>query len=124
MDFSIIYLQASRGNHGRRGKRGAETNEIEFVTKQSEFILRQLEGTDPAHCFRRYICGLATGQLNKGNDDHLAILNLIPELPTNKSATFEYQIAASVGKTFKRLDACEEMYDCPLSGQEIDLMTF
>ena len=70
------------------------------------------------------MCVLATGQLEKGSDDHLAILNLVPTMPTNKSVTFEYGIAASVGKTFKRLDTCEEMYDCPISGSEIDLMAF
>ena len=101
-----------------------EDIDINLVEKESEAVFRQLEETDPAHCFRRYICGLSTGLLNENNDDHLAILNLTSNPSTNKTVTFEYGIAASVGRTFGRLDICEEMYGCPLTVKEMDHMIF
>ena len=100
-------------------------NGVDFVARESEAVFRQLEETDPAHCFRRYVCDLSTGLLDENNSDHLAILNLVSDSLTNTSSVaFEYGIAASVGKRFSSLDVCEEMYDCPVTGKFLDQMIF
>ena len=116
-------MKASRRGH-RRGKRDVGGNDVDLVAKESEAVFRQLEETDPAHCFRRYVCDLSTGLLDENNSDHLAILNLVSESFTNRSVAFEYRIAASVGKKFGSLDVCEEMYDCPVTGKYLDQMIF
>lgn len=82
-------------------------------------MFRQLEATDPAHCFRRYICDLSTGMLQNVTTDQLAILNLVAQPFAEKSSGFEYGVASSLGKTFARIDVCEALYNCPLTGQEI-----
>ena len=99
--------------------------DMNLVTRESEAVFRQLEETDPAHCFRRYVCGLSSGLLDANNSDHVAILNLISNATTTtKSLSFEYGIAASVGETFGSLDVCEKMYDCPMTGKDMDFLLF
>ena len=82
-------------------------------------MFRQLEETDPAHCFRRYVCDLSTGKLTNATADHMSILNLVAQPFTKKSIGFEYNVASSLGQTFGSIDVCESMYNCPLSGQAI-----
>ena len=82
-------------------------------------VFRQLEEMDPAHCFRRHLCGLSTGKLANVTEDHLSILNLVAQPLTEKSIGFEYSVAASLGQRFGSIDVCEAMYNCPMTGQEI-----
>jgi len=123
--LGIYALVSARGRGHRRGKRASEDlplDEIdqEVLQKETETIFRHLDETDPAHCFRRYICDLSTGKLEDVTDDHMAILNLVARPIAVKTKAFEYRIAASVGQTFARLDVCEELYECPLAGKDID----
>ena len=82
-------------------------------------VFRQLEEMDPAHCFRRLVCGLSTGKLANVTNDHLSILNLVSQPLTEKTVGFEYNVAASMGQRFGSIEVCETMYNCPMSGQEI-----
>ena len=95
--------------------RSVSDNEIDEV----EFLFRQFEKDDPAHCFRRYVCDLATGKLNE-KPSHTSINKLVQKVVQSKSATFEYGVAYKFGKSFKNLKQCEEIYDCPLTGQQLD----
>lgn len=118
--------QYPRGPGYRRGKRETvedlQLDEIdqEVLQKETETIFRHLDETDPAHCFRRYICVLSTGKLDAVSDDHMAILNLVSQPIAIKSKAFEYRIAASIGQNFANLDVCEALYECPLTGKAID----
>lgn len=114
------FLGRRSSSRGRSGIKEMDINEDEFVRNEIEDGFRQLEETDPAHCFRRYVCDLATDQLAEKNPDHLAILNLVSRSFNNKSATYEYGIAASIGKKFRSIDLCEDLYDCSLSGKALD----
>lgn len=122
------YGRRYRGRY--RGKREAgfsgdediaeiDENDIAAIKYESEAVFRQLEATDPAHCFRRFICDLSTGMQQNVTTDQLAILNLVAQPFTEKSFGFEYGIASSLGKTFGRIDVCEASYNCPLTGQQI-----
>jgi len=93
--------------------RSVSDNEI------SETIFQQYEKEDPAHCFRRYVCDLATGKLNE-ETSHAAINNLFLHFDQSKSAKFEYDVAFKFGHLVKDIKQCEEMYDCPLTGQQLD----
>ena len=77
-------MAANRGGgRGYRGKReisnGLEIDDIglDILQKEAEAIFRQLDETDPAHCFRRYICELSSGKIQDVPEDHMAILNLV-----------------------------------------------
>ena len=129
----ILTLQLAgrrRGGHRRggyrRGKReiseGLEVDDIdlELLQKEAEMIFRQLDETDPAHCFRRYICELSTGKLDNVPQDHIAILNLVSEPVAVQSKAYEYLMASLIGEKTKNLESCQELYQCPISGEQID----
>merc|ERR1711963_588241 len=61
----------SRSYGHKRYGRDVSDNEV----NEAEFLFQSFEVSDPAHCFRRYICDLATGQLN-GKPGHQVINNL------------------------------------------------
>ena len=128
--YFVFKAGRNRGGrrHGgrRRGKReiseGLEVDEIdlEVLQKEAETIFRQLDDTDPAHCFRRYICELSSGKLQSVPEDHMAILNLVAQPLAIKSKAYEYRIAALIGEKFGKPEVCQEMYECPQTGSEID----
>merc|ERR1711981_289374 len=100
--------------HYRHG-RDVSDNEV----SNPELLFQSFEESDPAHCFRRYICDLETGELSE-KISHKEINNLFLKMDYSKSASFEYDIAASLGKKLKSVKECEEIYDCPLSGEQLD----
>jgi hypothetical protein len=86
---------------------------------EPEDLFEYFEEADPAHCFRRYVCDLSTGQMQI-NPTHEVIRNLFVDFDNQKSATFEYDVAAKIGQKFKSPEMCEQVYDCPLSGSQMD----
>ena len=96
-----------------------DENDILIIKNESEMVFRQLEEMDPAHCFRRYVCDISTGNLKNVTTDHLSILNLVSQPFSEKSTGFEYSIASSLGQRFGSIEVCEAMYNCPMSGQQI-----
>jgi len=89
----------------RRGKRSAE-NDYAFIA---------LNNAEPAQCYRRLICDLATGAI----PDNDKILSLFNEETDVTSPKFEYTTAAKLGKAVKNAQVCEVRYSCPLSNVEI-----
>lgn len=122
--FGLVSLAANsrRGRGKREISEGLEIDDIgmEVLQKEAEAIFRQLDETDPAHCFRRYICELSSGKLKDVPEDHIAILNLVAQPLAIQSKSYEYRIASSVGLKFNNLEICQQLYECPLSGSEID----
>ena len=51
---------------------------------------------------------------------HQAINNIFLEVNYSKSATYEYEVAFTFGQKLKSIKECEAIYDCPLSGQQLD----
>ncbi len=94
----------------RRGKRAALDNEDSVFA-----IAAQLE---PAQCYRRLICELATGKLPRSEND--VLLNLFQGETAIQDVKFEFSTAAKVGKLVKDITACEVRYSCPVSGQEMN----
>ena len=111
------YKSSSRGrSYGRRRwGRDVSGNEV----NEQELLFRSLEQSDPAHCYRRYVCDLATGQLNE-TPSHQAINNLFLKFNYAKSSTFEYEIAFKFGQKLRSIAECEALYDCPLTGYQMD----
>lgn len=101
-----VFAASRRG----RGKRSALDNEDTVFA-----IAAQLE---PAQCYRRLICDLATGKLPKSDND--LILNLFQQEPRIQDVKFEFATAAKIGKLVKDITACEVRYSCPVSGQEMN----
>ena len=120
-----MFQLASRGR-GRRGKReisdGLQVDEtdLEILQKEAEAIFTQLDESDPAHCFRRYICELSTGNMEHVSEEHQSFLNLVAQPLAVHSKAFEYRIASSIGSKTKNTETCQQLYQCPLSGSEID----
>jgi len=94
-----------------RGKRSA-TEEIE-----TERTFAFIAESEPAACYRRLICDLATGSL-PASDNDVILASFDEEVPAT-STKFEYAIAAQVGKLLKNVEACELRYSCPLTGPQI-----
>ncbi len=101
----------------KRRRYGRDVSRIEV--DESERLFQYFEKTDPAHCYRRYICALASKQLHE-NPGHTIINNLTSNFKHTKSATFEYDIAAKIGHKFRSIDMCEEIYDCPITSKAMD----
>jgi hypothetical protein len=89
----------------RRGKRSAE-NDYAFIA---------LNNAEPAQCYKRLICDLATGAI-PDSDNLLSLFNEETEVISPK---FEYTTAAKLGKAVKNAQVCEVRYSCPLNNQEI-----
>ena len=89
----------------RRGKRSAE-NDYAFIA---------LNNAEPASCYKRLICDLATGAI-PDSDNLLSLSNEETEVISPK---FEYTTAAKLGKAVKNAQVCEVRYSCPLNNQEI-----
>jgi len=76
-----------------------------------------LAAQEPAQCYRRLICDLATGSFEKSEND--VIVNLFNKDTSIDSAKFEFATAAKLGKQLKSVQKCELRYSCPLSGEQI-----
>jgi hypothetical protein len=115
--YSSRRSDSSRGSsYGhRRWGRDVSDNEV----NEPELLFRSFEESDPAHCFRRYVCDLATGQLHE-NPSHQAINNIFLQFDYSKSSTFEYEVAFKFGQKLKSIKECEAIYDCPITGYQMD----
>ena len=104
-------LALAAANRNSRGRRAAE--EI----NDADAAFGVLAATEPAQCYRRLICDLATGAMPKSEND--VILTLFNKEASIASPKFEYNIAAVLGKQVKSIQMCEVRYSCPLSGADI-----
>jgi hypothetical protein len=107
-DESIVLLKGlvlGAALLSRRGKRSAE-NDYAFIA---------LNNAEPASCYKRLICDLATGAIPDSDN----ILSLFNEETEVISPKFEYSTAAKLGKAVKNAQVCEVRYSCPLNNQEI-----
>merc|ERR1712086_1060016 len=80
-----------------------------LAIEEQDAAFAVLAANEPAQCYRRLICDLATGGLEKSEND--VIVNLF-----NKDASIE---SAKIGKKHKSVQTCELRYSCPLSGEQI-----
>jgi hypothetical protein len=79
-----------------------------------------ISGVEPAQCYRRLICDLATGTMPKSeNDVILSLFNVDSSIESHK---FEYSVAAKLGKHVKSVEMCEVRYSCPLTGSDIQAL--
>lgn len=76
-----------------------------------------LAAQEPAQCYRRLICDLATGSFEKSEND--VIVSLFNKDTSISSPKFEFATAAKLGKQLKSVQQCELRYSCPLSGEQI-----
>merc|ERR1712066_376427 len=91
-----------------RSKRAADDNDAAFIV---------LANSEPAQCYHRLICALATGAMPKSEID--VILNLFSEEASTESPKFSFDNAAKLGKKVKDTQVCEIRYSCPLSTSDI-----
>lgn len=106
----------SRG--GFRGRRQA-VEQGKPALDDEALALGLVASTEPAQCYRRLICNLATGSMKPTE------LDIIPQFLARKevnieSPEFEFSNAAKLGSSLKDIKACEVRYSCPLSSQEIE----
>merc|ERR1712018_284013 len=91
-----------------RGKRAADDNDAAFIV---------LANAEPAQCYHRLICDLATGAMPKSEND--IILNLFNKDVSAESPKFGFNAAAKLGKKVKSTQVCEIRFSCPLSSSDI-----
>jgi hypothetical protein len=110
------------GFGGFRGRRQAGEPTAQAaapVVPNDELAFALVASTEPAQCYRRLICNLATGAMKPTE------LDVIPKFLTRKeiaveSPEFEFSNAAKLGSSLKNVQACEVRYSCPLSSEEIE----
>merc|ERR1712223_612798 len=93
-----------------RAKREAEND-----TSDAAFAL--LAAQEPAQCYRRLICDLATGVFPASEND--VIVSQFEDDEPIESFKFEFATAAKIGKSLKSIEKCELRYSCPLTGAQI-----
>jgi hypothetical protein len=94
-----------------RVKRSAQT------ATSDDFAFAALAQSEPAQCYRRLICDLATGAMPKSEND--VIVTLFNKPSAIDSPKFDFATAASIGKQVKSVQLCELRYSCPLSTSDI-----
>lgn len=93
-----------------RGKRSTEEDQ------DAGFAL--IAQVEPAACYRRLICDLATGKAAHSDKD--VIMSLFENDATSiESPKFEFSTAAKLGKHLKNIEACELRYSCPITGEAL-----
>lgn len=106
--LAVVKLGALALLASRRGKRSAGLDNEDSLFA----IAAQVE---PAACYRRLICELATGKMPKSDND--VLLSLFNDETPIQSLKFEFATAAKVGKLVKDIETCEVRYSCPVSGK-------
>ena len=97
-----------------RNRRSAPATETE---EDAAFAV--IAAVEPQNCYKRLICDLATGKMEKGTND--VLLKLFQrEAAGIESPKFDYNIAATLGKQIRSVDMCEVRYSCPLSGADMN----
>merc|ERR1711981_1553083 len=92
-----------------RGKRSTD--------EESDLAFVPIAATEPAACYKRFICDLATGSVPKSEND--VILALFNKPTSADSPKFAFAEAATLGKISRQVRTCEVRYSCPLSGAQI-----
>merc|ERR1711936_436208 len=87
-----------------------------IAVEEQDAAFALLAANEPAQCYRRLICDLATGGLEKSEND--VIVNLFNKDASIESAKFEFVTAAKIGKKHKSVQTCELRYSCPLTGEQ------
>ena len=104
--LGAVALAAASRN--RRAALEIDSGDAAFLT---------LAQAEPAQCYRRFICDLATGEMPKSDND--IITKLFDKDTPIESPKFEFATAAKLGKTVQKVQACELRYSCPLTGAQI-----
>jgi len=107
LGLKALAISSVLGNS--RGKRSAD--------EDSDLAFIPLAATEPAACYKRFICDLATGTQPRSEND--VILALFNKPTSAASPKFAFAEAANLGKISRQVRTCEVRYSCPLSGAQI-----
>merc|ERR1719410_3081929 len=100
-----------------RGKRSAEIGSLSVDSSFS--IISQLE---PAQCYRRLVCDVATGKLPADESDNVILAPFEGASVKDADITsqsFDFLVAAEAGRQFQSVEKCELRYTCPLSSTQL-----
>lgn len=106
--LKALAIASVLGSQGR-GKRSTD--------EESDLAFVPIAATEPAACYKRFICDLATGSIPKSEND--VILALFNKPTSAASPKFAFAEAATLGKISRQVRTCEVRYSCPLSGAQI-----
>merc|ERR1712060_465179 len=84
----------------------------------SEKAFAFIAANEPAACYKRLICDLATGSL-PASENEVILANFNKDVPIT-SVKYDFAIAANLGKALRNVEACEVRYSCPLTGEQIN----
>jgi len=98
----------------------AETTRRKRSTEEdnSEKAFAFIATNEPAACYKRLICDLATGAL-PASENEVILANFNKDVPIT-SVKYDFAIAANLGKALRNVEACEVRYSCPLTGEQIN----
>ena len=98
-----------------RGRRDTSSNTLLDKEDATFSVLASME---PAQCYHRLICDLATGAID-APDGREMVAALTSSKVSPKSPKFEFSAAARFGQMVKDVSVCELRYSCPVSGEEL-----
>merc|ERR1712113_647107 len=88
--------------------------------KESSFsIISQLE---PAQCYRRLVCDVATGKMPADESDNVILAPFEGASVKDADITsqsFDFLVAAEAGRQLQSVEKCELRYTCPLSSTQL-----
>merc|ERR1711992_386651 len=88
--------------------------------KESSFsIISQLE---PAQCYRRLVCDVATGKMPADESDNVILAPFEGASVKDADITsqsFDFLVAAEAGRQLQSVEKCELRYTCPLSSSQL-----
>lgn len=102
--------------NAQRNKRAAER----FMSEDEvDAQIAMLSHEEPQHCYRRYVCDLAAGNVVSQSTD--AILALFKNEVPVESPRFDFRTAAKVGslEAATSQPLCQRRFSCVFSGQQI-----
>lgn len=110
-------IELARAGSRSRGKRAAQhlLSEEEIDAQIAAFA-----GQEPEHCYRRFICELASGYVQAPTANTMLAL-FENEVPV-ESPRFDFRTAAIVGQVAAQKDSplmCQRRFRCVFTGQQI-----
>lgn len=108
LGLKALAIHEVLANQARSKRSASEETDLAFVP---------IAVSEPAQCYKRFICDLATGAMPQSEND--VILTLFNKPTFAESPKFAFASAAALGKSLRQVQACEVQYSCPLSGAQI-----
>merc|ERR1711894_115115 len=122
--FAVVGIAKAIGiglllREAARSKRSIESGPTTLGQESSFSIISQLE---PAQCYRRLVCDVASGKMPADESDNVILAPFEGASVKDADITsqsFDFLVAAEAGRQLQSVEKCELRYTCPLSSTQL-----